>query len=212
MKKVFLYFFIALLTLVFIVSCKKNISENSKFLVKKERKGKSNIEWGYINDKGTIVVPFDKYLICLTDTIDCIGFVINKSKRCIVIDNNGKELFYAFLFDNGPDPLSCGLFRIESKNRRQLGYSNEFGKIVISARYDYASSFEDSLARVMFNDTIEGEVVSKWGVINTKGISVIPIEFDSLSLFYTSIEGKVLSVDTYKRGEKVNTSLERAPR
>ena len=60
----------------------------------------------YLNERGDTIVPYGKYRYCQTDTIKKIGFVYeNKPKdaRIICINDAGKELFYVFKYDNGPD-------------------------------------------------------------------------------------------------------------
>ena len=69
----------------------------------------------YLNERGDTIVPYGKYRYCQTDTIKKIGFVYeNKPKdaRIICINDAGKELFYVFKYDNGPDYIQEGLFRI----------------------------------------------------------------------------------------------------
>ena len=77
----------------------------------------------YLNERGDTIVPYGKYRYCQTDTIKKIGFAYeNKPKdaRIICINDAGKELFYVFKYDNGPDYIQEGLFRIMShrKNHR----------------------------------------------------------------------------------------------
>ena len=69
----------------------------------------------YLNERGDTIVPYGKYRYCQTDTIKKIGFAYeNKPKdaRIICINDAGKELFYVFKYDNGPDYIQEGLFRI----------------------------------------------------------------------------------------------------
>ena len=76
----------------------------------------------YLNERGDTIVPYGKYRYCQTDTIKKIGFVYeNKPKdaRIICINDAGKELFYVFKYDNGPDYIQEGLFRIMDED----GYS-----------------------------------------------------------------------------------------
>jgi len=50
------------------------------------------------------------------------------------------------------------------------GYSNSLGDIVISAKYDFASIFENNVARVKLDE--------KWGLINTQGEEITPFKYD----------------------------------
>ena len=66
----------------------------------------------YLNERGDTIVPYGKYRYCQTDTIKKIGFAYeNKPKdaRIICINDAGKELFYVFKYDNGPDYIQEGL-------------------------------------------------------------------------------------------------------
>ena len=68
----------------------------------------------YLNESRDTIVPYGKYRFCQTDTIRNIGFVYEnrQNARIICIDNQGKELFYVFKYDNGVDYVREGLFRI----------------------------------------------------------------------------------------------------
>lgn len=73
----------------------------------------------YLNERGDTIVPYGKYRYCQTDTIKKIGFAYeNKPKdaRIICINDAGKELFYVFKYDNGPDYIQEGLFRIMNED------------------------------------------------------------------------------------------------
>ena len=50
------------------------------------------------------------------------------------------------------------------------GYSNSLGDIVIPAKYDFASIFENNVARVKLDE--------KWGLINIQGEEITPFKYD----------------------------------
>lgn len=104
-------------------------------------------EYGYLNPKGEAVIPFGKYPMCFTDTFRTHAVVINQANKLVAIDRTEKELFDVFMFDNGPDYPSEGLFRI-SKNSK-IGYAdaNTF-QIVIPPQFECAYPFENGLAKV----------------------------------------------------------------
>ena len=75
----------------------------------------------YLNERGDTIVPYGKYRYCQTDTITEIGFVYEnqpKKSRIVCINDAGKELFYVFKCDNGPDYLKEGLFRMMDEQER----------------------------------------------------------------------------------------------
>lgn len=132
----------------------------------------------YLNEQGDTIVPYGKYKFCQTDTIRDIGFVYENKQdaRIVCIDNQGKELFYVFKYDNGPDYAREGLFRIMD-DEGLIGFADFFGNVVIKPQFKFAFPFEGGKAKV----TLTGEqkampdgehrewVSDKWQYINKKG-------------------------------------------
>ncbi len=118
----------------------------------------ANNNYGYINTKGDTIIPSGKYLMCFTDTIQEIGFVLSKENGFICIDNKDKFLFQVFNYDNGPDYPSEGLFRIVKEGK--IGYANLHGKVVIEPQFKCAWPFENGFANVSYNCNIvkDGEL------------------------------------------------------
>ena len=116
---------------------------------------------GYINQHGDTVIPLGKYFYCFTDTLKNFAIVLKKNGQLIGIDKNEKELFEVYWFDNGPDYVTDGLFRI--KKNGKIGYSDTNGKIVIEPQFDCAFPFEKGKAKVS-NDckTVMVGEYSKW--------------------------------------------------
>ena len=67
-------------------------------------------------------------------------FITHRDEREIAVNRKGQFLFYPYYYDNGPDYLQEGLFRITDKHNK-VGFANDRGEIVIAPKYDYASSF-----------------------------------------------------------------------
>ncbi len=132
----------------------------------------------YLNEQGDTIIPYGKYKFCQADTIRNIGFAYENKQdaRIVCIDNQGKELFYAFQYDNGPDYIREGLFRIMDEGG-QIGFADSLGNVVIKPLFKFAFPFEDGKAKV----TLTGEqkampdrehhewVSDKWQYINKKG-------------------------------------------
>ena len=134
-----------------------------------------------LNERGDTIVPYGKYRYCQTDTIKKIGFVYeNKPKdaRIICINDAGKELFYVFKYDNGPDYIQEGLFRIMNEDGL-VGFADSLGNVVIKPQFKFAYPFEHSKAKVTFSG--ENKVIpdskgekhyrdnSDWYYINKNG-------------------------------------------
>ncbi len=80
--------------------------------------------------------------------------VVTHDQRLLAIGKDGKELFEVYWYDNGPDYISDGLFRIVENEK--VGYANEAGEVIIKPQYACASPFENGQAKVTYNcDLIE---------------------------------------------------------
>lgn len=112
----------------------------------------SHLETGvpvcYLNEQGDTIVPYGKYKFCQTDTIRNIGLVYENKQnaRIVCIDNQGKELFYVFKYDNGPDYVREGLFRIMDKDGL-IGFADTLGNVVIKPQFKFATPFENGKAQ-----------------------------------------------------------------
>lgn len=106
----------------------------------------------YLNEHGDTIVPYGKYLFCQTDTIRNIGFAYEAKRenaKIVCIDYTGKELFYVFNYDNGPDYVQEGLFRImDAKNL--IGFADTSGHVVIKPQFKFAFPFKNGKAKVTF--------------------------------------------------------------
>ena len=78
-------------------------------------------------------------------------------------------------FSEGLASLSEGLAR--SVTGGDWVYINRRGEIVLTTSFDYAGAFSEGLACVYDSDS------NKWGFIDLTGKVVIPLRYDSVSLF-----------------------------
>lgn len=102
---------------------------------------------GYLNSKGDTIIPIGKYDYYYNDTIRSFGMVVEKGTGKILgIDQNGTELYEVFNYDNGPDEIQSGLFRI-IKNEK-IGYADPDGKIIIEPQFACAYPFDGDFAKV----------------------------------------------------------------
>lgn len=105
--------------------------------------------FGFVNSKGDTIIPIGKYQATLTDTLLYFAVVFTEDSDILGVDKSGEELFKIFRYDNGPDYLQEGLFRVLQDDK--IGYANEMGEIVIPCQYGCAYPFEDGKARVSMN-------------------------------------------------------------
>ena len=103
---------------------------------------------GYINRKGDTVISLGKYDYCFTDTFKNYALVTQTKSGIIGINRNEALLYRVFVFDNGPDYVSNGYFRIIKNNK--LGYADTLGNIAIPPVYGCAFPFKDGVAKVSY--------------------------------------------------------------
>lgn len=118
--------------------------------------------FSYVDKNGKTVIPEGKYKYCYTDTFRTYAIVLSHKQGWIGIDRNENTLYNVFVFDNGPDYPSDGLFRIVKNG--QIGYANvESGKIIIQPQFEAAYPFEDGKAKVSIKaKTVSYGEYSKW--------------------------------------------------
>ena len=107
-------------------------------------------ECGYKDINGGIAIAAGRYTTCFTDTFRQYAVVFNSNAGVVGIDRQQNILYKIFIFDNGPDYSSDGLFRIMKKGK--IGYADSAtGRIVIEPQYDCAWPFENGVAQVSNN-------------------------------------------------------------
>ena len=148
------------------------VSENTEYEL--------GMEFGYVNKAGDTIVPFGKYSYSFTDTISNFGIVGGtkiSALELVAIDRKGNKLFEVYRFDNGPDYLQEGLFRILRNGK--IGFANANGEIIIKPQFQCASPFENGKAKVAFQckqnntDDEHSEMISdSWFFIDKTGNKV----------------------------------------
>ncbi len=161
--------------LFFIGAC---ISGKDYLLLRQDK----NDRYCYINSKGDTVIAPGKYLMCYTDTFRNFAIVEKPYTGFIGINRDEKVLFEVFIFDNGPDDISEGYFRITRDGK--IGYADRNGDIKISPQFGCAFPFQNGIAKVGRDcKTIAyGEhsawVTDAWFYINKSGKQVKPVGTD----------------------------------
>src|SRR5690242_11150784 len=77
---------------------------------------------GYKNLHGNIIIPAGKYSHCFTDTFRTYAVVLLPQNGFVAIDRKENMLYSIFRFDNGPDYVEDGLFRIVKDGK--IGYAD----------------------------------------------------------------------------------------
>lgn len=131
-------------------------------------------EYGYKNRQGQVKIPLGKYPICYTDTFRLYAIVLKPGAGFVAINRQEKVLCNVFPFDNGPDYVVNGLFRIVEHGK--IGYADaKTGKVVIRPQFACAWPFEKGVAKVSnaCKTVQEGEhstwQSNGWYYINKKG-------------------------------------------
>lgn len=128
---------------------------------------------GYATPQGDTVIPLGKYFHCYTDTFRTQAVVLDQDGICKAIDRNEEEIYRVMWYDNGPDYLVDGLFRIIRDGK--TGYANEQGDVVIEPQFACAFPFENGKAKVALNCTLteDGEYTvmesDEWFYIDKTG-------------------------------------------
>lgn len=117
-------------------------------------------ECGYKNKKEEIVIPQGKYSFCFTDTFRTFAIVLKNDIGFVAIDRQENILYKVFPYDNGPDYISDGLFRITENNK--IGFADSLtGMVIIKPQFDCALPFENGVTKVSNN--CKTEYVGEYG-------------------------------------------------
>jgi len=100
--------------------------------------------------------------------------LVEKDQKWVLVDEQKNVLYDVFIYDNGPDVPSDGLYRIVKAGK--IGYADAVtNTIVIEPQYDCAYPFENGKAKVSTNcKTVqEGDhgiwESDAWQLIDKKG-------------------------------------------
>jgi len=124
----------------------KTSNKQDEYLIKIEAENSG--QQGYINTKGDTLITLGKYDYCFTDTFRTFAIVAS-TDGLIGINRKEETLFKVMMYDNGPDYIADGLFRIEEGD--QIGYANTKGEVVIQPKFTCAYPFENGKAKVATN-------------------------------------------------------------
>lgn len=135
--------------------------------------------YGYTNKNGDTIIEVGAFENCFSDIFTTFAYVSDKRFKdagMVAVNRNKEVIFEAYIYDNGPDYIVDGLFRI--KRNGKIGYADPTGKVIIEAKYSCADPFENGKARVALNcETIsDGEHTTsksnEWFYIDKTGKEV----------------------------------------
>lgn len=114
-------------------------SRNKDYLLPFEKTDSVGITLkGFKTPVGEIVIPA-KYINVYTDTLYHMAIVLAIDLGIVCIDRNDSILCRPFIFDNGPDYVLEGVFRIVENEK--MGFADTDGNIVIPPIFDFVSPF-----------------------------------------------------------------------
>lgn len=143
----------------------KTLSKSCKYppkLQKKNREGMVYVTYkldgnGYITNPQVISCNNRKFKRAALNAFNAVtGISITlpapKDARIICINDAGKELFYVFKYDNGPDYIQEGLFRIMNEDGL-VGFADSLGNVIIEPQFKFAYPFKGGKTKA----TLKGE-------------------------------------------------------
>lgn len=121
---------------------------------------------GYVNKNGDTLVPFGECAMCFSDSLNYAIIIRNddsfREPGFLAIDSRGNEVFRVFVYDNGPDYIEDGTFRIVKNGK--IGYATEAGDVIIQPQYTGAWPFENGRALVSPNAGKDSDGEHSWWV------------------------------------------------
>jgi len=106
--------------------------------------------FAFVNQKGDTIIPYGKFYHSFSDTIVTYGVIIEKKSYDLIgINQNGERIYEIYKYDNGPDYISDGLFRILRDGK--IGYADKTGKIIIEPQFECASTFLNGIAEATYD-------------------------------------------------------------
>jgi len=139
----------------------------------------------YVDEKGDTIVPYGRYIYCVSDSIAPVGFVmdnLSKVKGITCINTEGQVMCNALEIDNFmPDYLFEGHFRIVNEEGL-MGFADSLGHVVVAPQYKFALPFQGGKAKVTYTGHKSDPNDEHW-------------EWVSDDWFYIDYQGKKLPVE-----------------
>lgn len=153
---------------------------------------------GFKNAQGDLEIEYGKYPMIFTDSFRNYAIVMDKQSGMVAIDKSENVLYQVFVYDNGPDYVSDGYFRIVENDK--IGFADaQTGEVKIKPQYIAANPFINGYAPICPNcvSKKEGEYTSwvngKWGIIDKQGNVLVEPKYKRIESILES--GKAFVVE-----------------
>lgn len=139
--------------------------------------------YGYADETGAVLIA-PRFSFAYEFSKEGVASAIDAvTHRPLFLDRSGNEIAEAYSFDNGPDYFQQGRARIVKDGK--VGFIDAHGNVIVRPTWDGATAFCRGIAAVCNGcrrgrgdeaDVLEGGV---WGVVDTSGRLVVPLQFTS---------------------------------
>lgn len=120
--------------------------------------------FAFLNKKGDTIIPEGTFENCFSSIFTTFAYVSDKRFKdmgMVAVNRNKEVIFEAYIFDNGPDYINEGLFRMVRNGK--IGFADESGNVIIAAKYSCAYPFENGKAKVALEcETIRDGEHTSW--------------------------------------------------
>lgn len=151
-------------------------SDAESFVFPKLIAVKEGSKYGYVDQKGSVVVPFDIYNVRRGQPFGRV--IINEESKQALFDATEGRQLTPYAYSEIQPMLShfTKRFRVKTIDNGKYGIIDDKGAIVVPAIYDYIEPSYD-YGRVVYSDG------GKWGALNFDGEIIVKAQFDQKFAF-----------------------------
>jgi hypothetical protein len=143
--------------------------------------------FGYINKKGEVAIPLQSNYTASDFKFGLAQALDNNSYKIFYIDKKGSIVMNTQNdFAHGDNSFYDGLAL--TKKNDDFGFIDLKGNIVVPTKYKYASHFNNGFALVIKKMNSNNNDNNLIGIINKKGIEVIPCKYENIYLDFQDDE------------------------
>jgi hypothetical protein len=172
-----------MILLIFVLSSCQQDASNEVWILDCEADNEASC--GFRDAQGELQIEYGKYPMIFTDSFKEYAIVVDQTSGIVGIDKAENILYQVFVYDNGPDYVKEGYFRIVKDGK--IGFADaESGAIKIEAKYAAALPFQNGRAAICpeCESKKDGEYTSwvngKWGLIDKEGMVIVEPTADRL--------------------------------
>jgi len=162
-------------------------AQKTKTLIAFSDSSSGQVLWGFKTKDGIVKIK-PKYNWTDSKFLKYGAFVMSKEASFIAINQDDSVILIPYIFDNGPDYLSEGLFRFIENGK--IGFANKQFKKIIPAKFDFVYPFENGYAifnaggkKAKFDEEHSYTSGGLWGLIDKKGKIVVEAKYLNLSSY-----------------------------